>query len=301
MKRAIAFFVLFLTMSFLYSQAFPPPQNLQAEVVNFNEVQLTWEPPDLTSASTGNNSRSLYGYTVYRDDCQIVQIEDPFILSVHDFLDSGEYEYFVTALYSNPDGESSPSNIVQVVITFPSPQNLTATSLYTDILLEWEVPNYTRELTGFLVYRDNNAIVETLETIYLDEYLPSGTYTYYIIAVYGEYFSEPSNFVTIEHTTADESLISTTELLGNYPNPFNPSTIISFSIEQNEHCEIVIYNLKGQKVKTFSNLPITNSTNHQITWNGDDENNQSVGSGIYFYQMNVNGKTQAVKKCLLLK
>ena len=39
----------------------------------------------------------------------------------------------------------------------------------------------------------------------------------------------------------------------------------------------------------------------QLSWNGDDESDKSVSSGIYYYKLNVNGKTEAVKKCLLLK
>ncbi|MCK5050539.1 MAG: T9SS type A sorting domain-containing protein [Candidatus Cloacimonetes bacterium] len=91
--------------------------------------------------------------------------------------------------------------------------------------------------------------------------------------------------------------------LTNYPNPFNPSTTISFSstIELTENAEISIYNLKGQKVKTFPIFPSTNSRIHQIIWNGTDENNQPVSSGIYFFNLIVNGNSVASKKCMLLK
>ncbi|MEA2096852.1 MAG: FlgD immunoglobulin-like domain containing protein [Candidatus Cloacimonadota bacterium] len=40
---------------------------------------------------------------------------------------------------------------------------------------------------------------------------------------------------------------------------------------------------------------------HSIVWNGKDESGKSVSSGIYLYKLNVNGKTEVVKKCLLLK
>ncbi|MDO9576689.1 MAG: right-handed parallel beta-helix repeat-containing protein [Candidatus Cloacimonadales bacterium] len=97
---------------------------------------------------------------------------------------------------------------------------------------------------------------------------------------------------------------SSLQLYQNFPNPFNPSTIIEFSIEQNgqnEQIELVIYNLKGQKVKTFSYLQINKSTNQQITWNGDNDNGKPVSSGVYFYKLKVGNETKAVKKCLLLK
>jgi len=89
----------------------------------------------------------------------------------------------------------------------------------------------------------------------------------------------------------------------NFPNPFNPSTTISFNLtaKSAKDAKIEIYNIKGQKVKTFSNRQITNSPNQQIIWNGDDENGKSVASGIYFYKLKVRNETKAVRKCLLLK
>ena len=90
-------------------------------------------------------------------------------------------------------------------------------------------------------------------------------------------------------------------VLSNYPNPFNPTTTISFSIEQNEPYELSIYNLKGQKVRTFSNHQISKSRNHQIVWDGKDQNGKSVSSGIYYYSLMINGKKIASRKCLLLK
>ena len=107
---------------------------------------------------------------------------------------------------------------------------------------------------------------------------------------------QPEIFIGID----DEQVINSTGyLLNNFPNPFNPETTISFSLttEHTESTEIIIYNLKGQKIRQYS---IFNSQS-SITWDGTDENNQPVSSGIYFYQLKVNGKKIAMKKCLLLK
>jgi len=58
--------------------------------------------------------------------------------------------------------------------------------------------------------------------------------------------------------------------------------------------------VKGQLIKTLVKSNI-NSGYHKIIWNCDDDSNKPVSSGIYFYKLNVNGKTEAVRKCLLLK
>ncbi|MEA2095123.1 MAG: right-handed parallel beta-helix repeat-containing protein [Candidatus Cloacimonadota bacterium] len=99
----------------------------------------------------------------------------------------------------------------------------------------------------------------------------------------------------------DDNLIPLfTKLNKNYPNPFNPTTTISFSIPEESTIELYIYNIKGQKIKTLVSDQFTVGQ-HSIIWNGDDDFGNSISSGVYLYKLNVNGKTEAVKKCLLLK
>jgi hypothetical protein len=97
--------------------------------------------------------------------------------------------------------------------------------------------------------------------------------------------------------------------LSNYPNPFNPTTTISFNVTQNamsgldgsSFVTLEIFNLKGQKVKvfTFPNRGLGTSE-YSVVWNGTDENNKTVASGIYFYKISAD-KSSAIKKMLLLK
>ena len=87
----------------------------------------------------------------------------------------------------------------------------------------------------------------------------------------------------------------------NYPNPFHSSTTISFNLttEHTESTEILIYNVKGQKIKSFKNLPIDRSSNQQIVWNGRDDFGKPVASGIYFYKLQ-SGDFSAIKKMILM-
>jgi hypothetical protein len=89
-------------------------------------------------------------------------------------------------------------------------------------------------------------------------------------------------------------------LQGNYPNPFNPITSISFSISKSNFVSINIYNLKGQFVTSLVNENLERG-HHSVTWDGKDNSEKLVSSGIYLYKLNVNGKTESMKKCLLLK
>ncbi len=90
-----------------------------------------------------------------------------------------------------------------------------------------------------------------------------------------------------------------TELKGNYPNPFNPTTTIQFSVKDSGPVSIDVYNVLGQKVRTLVNGQL-NAGNHSITWNGRDDRNRNVASGIYFYRMRAGSYSQT-KKMVMMK
>ncbi|MCK4695997.1 MAG: T9SS type A sorting domain-containing protein, partial [Candidatus Cloacimonetes bacterium] len=85
-----------------------------------------------------------------------------------------------------------------------------------------------------------------------------------------------------------------------YPNPFNPETTIHYQLPKESNVELKIYNIRGQKIKQLVN-DVLPAGEHVIIWNGEDELGNPTSSGIYFYKLKVNGKLEAVKKCLLLK
>lgn len=102
-----------------------------------------------------------------------------------------------------------------------------------------------------------------------------------------------------ENSTQNE-IPKVATLHNNYPNPFNPTTTISFSIPNDSKVKLSVYNIKGQKVKTLTNEKFVRG-NHSVIWNGVDESGKSVSSGVYFYKLDVNDKSASVKKCLMLK
>ena len=107
--------------------------------------------------------------------------------------------------------------------------------------------------------------------------------------------------LTVGYVNAEQEILPVvTELQGNYPNPFNPTTTISFAVAQTSlFVNIEVFNIKGQKVKKLAN-EILPAGNHTVVWNGEDENGKSVSSGVYFYKMK-NGNYLSSKKMILLK
>jgi hypothetical protein len=86
-------------------------------------------------------------------------------------------------------------------------------------------------------------------------------------------------------------------LYGNYPNPFNPSTTISFFIPANDNVEIIIYDILGIKVKSLLNERL-NSGAHNISWNGKNDYGNQLTSGIYLYRIKYKDKLQTGKLVL---
>jgi len=93
--------------------------------------------------------------------------------------------------------------------------------------------------------------------------------------------------------------ILTNELVGNYPNPFNPETRIAFTTRENGPVSIDIFNIKGQKVRSLLNEN-KEAGNHSVLWNGKDDNGKNVASGVFFYRMK-SGKYTSTKKMILMK
>jgi len=124
------------------------------------------------------------------------------------------------------------------------------------------------------------------------------------IATFGSYtlYNSGENDIFVaklnSYVFAENEIISTEIRLSNFPNPFNPKTTISFELntENTEGTEIVIYNIKGQKIRQYSILNIQSS----IVWDGKDDNNQPVSSGIYFYRLEA-GNYTSTKRMIFLK
>ncbi|MCF7918947.1 MAG: T9SS type A sorting domain-containing protein [Candidatus Cloacimonetes bacterium] len=84
-----------------------------------------------------------------------------------------------------------------------------------------------------------------------------------------------------------------------FPNPFNPELTISFSLNYESEVELVIYNIKGQKIKTMVN-ELFRPADYTLIWNGTDDSNRSVSSGVYFIRLQV-GDELVSDKVILMK
>ena len=97
----------------------------------------------------------------------------------------------------------------------------------------------------------------------------------------------------------DPALPPLFELQQNFPNPFNPSTTLAFSLPAAGAAKLSIYNSKGQLVKTLLDENL-NAGNHRLVWDGHDDSGLPVASGIYLYKLDAGRQSQS-RRMLLLK
>jgi flagellar hook assembly protein FlgD len=89
------------------------------------------------------------------------------------------------------------------------------------------------------------------------------------------------------------------QLFQNYPNPFNPTTTIRYSVPRLSDVKITIFNILGQKVRSY-HLTQQSAGTYNLNWDGRNENNQTVASGMYIYRMKASEFTM-VRKMLLIR
>lgn len=151
---------------------------------------------------------------------------------------------------------------------------------------------------------NSDGIVDSYDQNPVWTYEEPGDYTVTLTSsnAYNEDTEIKENYIHVtEGTSANEDIVPTTsQLIGNYPNPFNPTTTISFSVTQTSpFVTLEIFNLKGQKVKQLVNETLP-AGSHSVIWNGTNDSGKSVTSGIYFYKMKTGSYTYT-RKMILMK
>jgi hypothetical protein len=84
-----------------------------------------------------------------------------------------------------------------------------------------------------------------------------------------------------------------------YPNPFNPSTEIVYSVSEGGRVDLIIYDILGRRINTLAS-GYHEPNRYRAVWKGTDENGFQVPAGVYFYRMNTESFSD-VKKIILLK
>ncbi len=284
------------------------PENFAVET-EISLAHLSWDIPGYNGENSRDeelqvnlnddkNSRDLTSYLIYRNQQVIAEISDISQTTYEDGpLAEDTYTYYIAAIYD--DSVEAVSDFVEIEITLPTPQNLvvTTTPSGNNVILNWQSPNDL--VTGYRVYCDGEMISQQQTTYYIDTSVPEGTYIYGVSALYG---GVESSLVEqeIDVTDSEDLIPQRTELLGNFPNPFNPVTSIRFTLSETAKIKIDVFNAKGRHVKTLINDHLIPAS-YSFDWNGQDDYGNQVGSGVYLYRMQLNGSNFATRKMILMK
>jgi hypothetical protein len=104
---------------------------------------------------------------------------------------------------------------------------------------------------------------------------------------YDDFSIQPINVIISALETPQNSVTLTPsdyKLGNNYPNPFNPETIIEYVVPAKGQVKILIYNMLGQKIRTLVNT-FQSAGTYQVYWNGKNDAGSTLSSGVYFYQL----------------
>lgn len=178
------------------------------------------------------------------------------------------------------------------------------------LTLNWSEPyDPVLPVIGYKVYKKFDTapyvlVSETTGTSYTETLSLEGRYKYYVTVKYINADGAPSDLADFPYPWVGDDENNqipglVTKLKSNFPNPFNPTTTISYDLANAGDLSIRIYNLKGQLVKVLYNGNQTVGR-HSIKWDGRDQNKRSVASGVYFYRLETKGYSHT-KKMLMMK
>lgn len=172
------------------------------------------------------------------------------------------------------------------------------------VLLRWEASS-SAAFDGFNIYRgdgvDPKGYTRINDTLippdnvsdYLDESAMRGrVYTYRISAV-------ENGMETMSSEAVIEIPPGSVTLYHNYPNPFNPSTSISFYLPFPSAVSLAVFDAGGRRVRILENGVLTGGR-YSVQWDGSNDSGSPVSSGVYYCRLKA-GKKQLTSKMVLLR
>ena len=214
---------------------------------------------------------------------------------------------YVGGYFSTAGGKASP-NLSSIVVGTEIPTPITLTSFdYAinngGVTLTWHTASET-ENSAFRIYRNNVLIAEldgagntsepnTYEYTD-DQIIPGNTYTYILADI--SYANEETKYTdkAVTISIPENNIPTEFSLEANYPNPFNPTTAISYQLSASSNVDLSIFDMNGKEVATLVNgsKPVGY---HSVKWDASN-----VSSGIYFYRLQA-GDFVDTKKMVFMK
>ena len=284
----------------------------------FSSITLGFPPQNIVDLFWNDNSNNEDGFIIERKsgtgNFVIIDSVDSGITSYTDWnvIDTSLYNYRVRAFQNNLlSGFSNEVEILTSLRPIDSPINLVANTIDSaSIHLSWFNGPSTYGEIKIERKTGENGLYSVIDSVqqgtnaYTDQDLQSSTTYFY--RLYSSYQNLVSSFSNEDSATTsgitnveDEFIIKEYELSQNFPNPFNPNTIISYQIPKQEFVSLKVYDVLGNEIATLVNEEKT-SGKYNVEFSAIGGDASSLASGIYFYKLHI-GNYISVKKMSYLK
>jgi len=256
-------------------------------VASVNEATYDWEwivdQPALKLLSYSYTARTLYDSTAASD---------------------GMHHFMVVAHTSDADAFFKSQAASGYSVDNLAPARLGAPKLVANRVVWNQAPE--ADVQHYAVYRTvfrggpgfgDEPYLTTVDTSFAAEW----PYRFGIAAVdFGGNEGELSVIAVPTAVGSEAPLPTSTALIGNAPNPFNPETVIRYQVHAEASVSISVYNARGQHVRTLL-AGNTGIGAHSVIWDGKDSAGHDVASGLYIYSMTTNTGTRDVRRMLLVR
>ena len=284
-----------------------PPQNVIADLMDDGqEARISWQSPDLSKG------RALLGYYVYRFltadqgneanwmSYTTYPISSTIVIDpTWAILPSGSYKWAVKAVYTG---------------------DVASAAAFSNALVKEELNG---SIAGFVKDQEDHAIAGATMTIAGGSSTTtdnSGAYSFslppghYVLTATAEGFTTitKANILVYENQETTVNCIMTpvanedelapvavTALGGNYPNPFNPETTISYELKDAGNVHLDVYNARGQLVRSLVNANQA-AGRYRVVFNGSDDMGNPLASGLYLYRLS-SGAYHSTRKMMLME
>ena len=260
---------------------------------------------DTGGAACGIYLSDTYAYLTDGVGLKVIDITDPSNPTVKGFYDTSSIAIGVTVsdpycyLVDHNDGLYILEFEEESAVLFTS---LSARPLGRAIELKWSVEE-GGELEGFRILRClpgeqpallSGVLLERSARRYIDSSVENGKRYHYTV----EALTSGGAVIASVEVSA-ETAPPVMKLYSNFPNPFNPSTTIAFSLPERERIRLEVFDINGKKIRTLVH-GIVEEGYREIIWNGRDDSGSEVVSGLYFYRLKA-GKKMISRKAVLLR
>jgi len=160
------------------------------------------------------------------------------------------------------------------------------------------------DTASFLAWEENYAVlmdsVEAGIYEYIDDYiLISGNSYYYWVQAVGDMGGSEEVAAEIGIGVHDADVPDQFRVYPPFPNPFNPSTTISYELHGEAHVGIIIYDITGRKIAVLEDA-VKSAGLHNVLWHGKTDDGRAVSSGLYIFQIQA-GNHKAHGKLMLIR